>query len=69
MVKWDENGITITAEVSITRDEADSLVYWIENDFIDDIRTDVDSLTYVENIIRIYRKCKDCLEKGVDDGE
>lgn len=66
MVKWDKNGITITAEVSITRDEAISLVDWIETDFIEYIRRDklCDSLNFVENILHIYRKCKDYLEKG-----
>lgn len=71
MVKWDENGLIVTADVSITRDEAESLVDWIEIDFIDDIRNneDCDSLEYIENILRIYRKCKQCLEEGADNGE
>lgn len=71
MVKWDENGLTITAEVSITRDEAESLADWIETDFIDDLRNNEDgnSLEFIENILRIYRKCKDYLEKGDGNGE
>ena len=71
MIKWDENGITVTPEVIITRDEAKSLVDWIENDFIEDIRGHEEcySLIFVENILRIYRKCKDYLEKGESDAE
>lgn len=71
MLKWDENGFTITAEVSITRDEAEALADWIETDFIGFIRrdTDIDNINFVEDILRVYRKCKDYLEKGAEDGE
>lgn len=71
MVKWDENGLTVTEEVSITRDEAEALVDWIERDFIEFIRRndDCDNIYFVEDILRIFRKCKDCLEKGAEDGE
>lgn len=71
MVKWNEEGLTITEDVSITRNEAESLVDWIEMDFIDDIRRnkECDSLVYIENILRIYRKCKEYLEEGARNGE
>lgn len=71
MVKWDENGLTITEEVSITRDEAKSLVDWIETDFIGFIKRDeeCDNLNFVMDILRIYRKCKEYLEKGESNAE
>ena len=71
MVKWSEEGITVIEDVSITRNEAESLADWIETDFIECIRRKeyCYSLEFVDNIFRIYRKCKDYLAKGVGDGE
>lgn len=64
MVKWSEEGLTVTEDVIITRNEAESLVDWVEKDFIECIRKKRYSLEFVENILRIYRQCKDYLEKG-----
>ena len=53
-------------EVTLTKDEAESLFDFIEMNLIDSIRNDVDcdNIVYIENLIRVWRKCGG---KRVDD--
>lgn len=47
------------AEITLTKGEAESLLDFLECHLIDCIRSDeeCDNLVYVENLIRIWRKC------------
>lgn len=46
--------------MTITKDEAESLLDFIECYFIDTLKdNDVDNMKYVYNICSIWRKCKD----------
>lgn len=47
------------AEIKLTKGEAESLLDLLEYHLIDYIRSDpiCDNLGYVENLIRIWRKC------------
>ena len=46
--------------IEITKDEAESLVDFIEMNIFDIIRNDpdIDSIEWLENIMAIYKKCK-----------
>ena len=50
--------------ITITMDEAESLIDWMECNLIDDIRndTDVDSMEWLCNMVSIYKKCKEAVE-------
>ena len=51
--------------IEITKDEAESLLDFIELNFFDAIRNDedVDNLEWVINIMSVYQKCKEgCAE-------
>ena len=54
------------ADITITKDEAESLLDWLEIHLIDDIRddTDCDSMEWLSNMMSIYNKCKE----GTRDG-
>lgn len=47
------------AEITLTKGEAESLMDFLEINLIDCIRKDedCDNLVYVENLIRVWRKC------------
>lgn len=53
-------------EIKLTKGEAESLLDFLECHLIDCIRSDeeCDNLVYVENLVRIWRKCGG---KRVDD--
>ena len=51
--------------IEITKDEAESLLDFIEVSFFDTIRNDedVDNLEWAMNIMSVYKKCKEgCAE-------
>lgn len=47
------------AEITLTKGEAESLLDFLEYHLIDCIKADeeCDNLVYIENLIRIWRKC------------
>ena len=51
--------------IEITKDEVESLMNWMEIDFIDSIKRDpdCDSMQWLVNMCNIYTKCKNALEK------
>lgn len=51
--------------IEITKDEAESLVDFIETNIFDNIRSDedVDSIEWLCNIMSVYKKCKGDMEE------
>ena len=51
--------------VEITRDQAESLLDFIEREFIDTIRNDegCDNMEYVANVCDVWRACKKVLDE------
>lgn len=54
-----ERTVTQMDEVRLTKGEAESLLDFLEMNLIDSIRNDpdCDNIKYIENLIRIWRKC------------
>ena len=52
--------------IEITTDEAESLMNWMEIDFIESIKNDpdCDSMEWLVNMCNIYSKCKAAVEQG-----
>lgn len=46
-------------EIKLTKGEAESLLDFLEMNLIDSIRNDpdCDNIKYIENLIRVWRKC------------
>lgn len=56
----------VSAPVKLTNDEAESLMDWLDTNFIESIKADpdCDNMEWLCNMVSIYKKCKEVVENG-----